>query len=641
MLLVEKISGLIAPPQLPEMPKRALWRGAETPAATRGVLVRLISMGLAHPWRLGMAVLASGAAVFFQLKIPQLVGNAVDTAVGLLDVSNTGGEDAARQALLVAGGLVLGAGALRGMFTMVHNYQGEAIGQLIGYRLRLAFYTKLQALSFSFHDRVHTGELITRGMLDIEGVRPFIDQGVLKVLVLILLLVFGAARLLSIDVTLGLLALSFVPFVAWRAVVTRLTLRRSWLALQERLGELTRLMEENLGGIRVVRAFMAQDHEMALFDKTSEAAQRLAEIRVRLRFGATSMMSYAFFFAMGLVLWRGGLASLEGRITVGRLTEFLAFMAVLQVPVRQMGMMVNAVARAQMSGARVFEVLDMEPAVQDKPGARDLVTSDMALRFENVSFAYPGADGRPGGTALSDISFAAKRGQTVGIVGPPGSGKSTIVNLIPRYYDVTSGRITIDGQDIRDVTLESLRRTVGVVQQDTFLFTAAIENNVAYGDPWADRHRISGATGAAQVHRYIDQLPHGYGAIVGERGVSLSGGQRQRLSIARSVMLPAQIMVFDDSTAAIDTATEHQIRESMREMAQRRVTVIVAHRLSSLMHADEILFLENGSIVERGNHQDLMAQGGRYADLYRLQNAGAEAMDAGDAQRDAAVGART
>ena len=486
MLLVEKISGLIAPPKLPDVPKRALWRGAETTADTRGVLVRLLHMARAYPWRLGMAVAASVAAAFFQLKIPQLVGNAVDTAVGLLDGVGGVSDDSARQALLVAGGLVLAAGALRGLFTMVHNYQGEAIGQLIGYRLRLAYYSKLQQLSHSFHDRVHTGELITRGMLDIEGVRPFIDQGVLKVLVLILLLVFGAARLLSIDVVLGLLALSFVPFVAWRAVVTRLTLRRSWLALQERLGELTRVMEENLGGIRVVRAFMAQDHEMAIFDQTSDMAKRLAEIRVRLRFSATSMMSYAFFVAMGLVLWRGGLASLEGRITVGRLTEFLAFMAVLQVPVRQMGMMVNAVARAQMSGARVFEVLDMVPAVRDRPGAKDLMVSAGELRFENVGFAYPGLDGEPGTAALVDVSFTARQGQTVGIVGPPGSGKSTIVNLIPRYYDVTDGRITIDGQDIRDVTLASLRSAVGIVQQDTFLFTAAIENNVAYGDPWAE-----------------------------------------------------------------------------------------------------------------------------------------------------------
>ena len=627
MSLVAKISGLMTRPPLPDMPKRPLWRGATTSAPTKGVLIRLARMALVYRWRLSMAVAATIAAAFFQLKIPQLVGNAVDTAVGLLGTAATGDDAAAQQALLVAGGLVLGAGAARGLFTMVHNYQGEAVGQLLGYRLRLAYYTKLQALSYSFHDRVHTGELITRGMLDVEGVRPFIDQGVLKVLVLVLLLVFGAARLLSIDVVLGLLALSFVPFVAWRAVVTRMTLRRSWLALQERLSELTRVMEENLDGIRVVRSFMAQDHEMAIFDKTSAAAQRLAEIRVRLRFGATSLMSYAFFVAMGLVLWRGGLASLEGRLTVGRLTEFLAFMAVLQVPVRQVGMMVNAVARAQMSAARLFEVLDMTPAVRDKPGAPDLAVSAGELRFEDVSFAYPDADGRPGVTALSGISFAARRGQTVGIVGPPGSGKSTIVNLIPRYYDVTGGRITIDGQDIRDVTLASLRSVVGVVQQDTFLFTAAIENNVAYGDPWADRHRISGATGAAQVHRYIDQLPHGYGAIVGERGVSLSGGQRQRLSIARSIMLPAQVMVFDDSTAAIDTATEHQIREALRDTALDRVTIIVAHRLSSLMHADEILFLENGRIVERGDHASLMARGGRYADLYRLQNAGAEDME--------------
>lgn len=642
--LVEKLSGLLGVSRVVEMPKRELWRGGGANTAAPRVLRRLWAMGLDYPWRFGMAAVAAAVAAFLQLKIPQFVGQAVDAAVGLLAATET--HAAAQSALLTAGGLVLAAGTLRGLFTMLQNYQGEAIGQLIGYRLRQGFYDKLQHLSFSFHDRVHTGELISRGMLDIEGVRPFIDQGILKVLVLVMLLSFGVVRLTSIDMALGLLALSFVPFVAWRAVVTRLTMRRTWLALQERLGDLARVMEENLGGIRVVRAFMAQDHEMKVFDTASDAAQRLAAQRVSIRFANTSLMTYAFFVAMGLVLWRGGIASLDGRITVGQLTEFLAFMAVLQVPVRQVGMMVNAVARASTSGARVFEVLDMVPAVRDKPGAQPLQLTNGELQFDNVSFGYQLADGSAGAPVLRGISFTVKRGQTLGIVGPPGSGKSTIAHLCARYYDVDSGKITIDGQDIRDVTLRSLRSTVGVVQQEAFLFTAAIENNVAYGDPWAERPQISGATEAAQLRRYIEQLPQGYGEIVGERGVSLSGGQRQRLSIARSVMLPASIMAFDDSTAAVDTATEHQIREAMAEMADGRATIIVAHRLSSLMHADEILFLDHGQIIERGDHASLMALGGHYADLYRLQNSfgnsGADGTVAPmDARQAANIGART
>jgi ATP-binding cassette subfamily B protein len=286
------------------------------------------------------------------------------------------------------------------------------------------------------------------------------------------------------------------------------------------------------------------------------------------------------------------------------------------MPVRQLGLMVNSFARASTCGSRLFALLDLDIAIKDAPDAKPIVVTDGVLRFENVGFAYPSAEDRP---VLQHISFEAKRGETVAIVGPPGSGKSTIAHLIPRFYDAGSGRITIDGQDIRDVTLQSLRQTVAVVQQDSFLFTTSIENNIAYGDPWAQEPRIERAAESAQLHNYILGLPTGYDTIVGERGVSLSGGQRQRLSIARTLMLKPAVMVFDDSTAAIDAATEQRIRSAMKRFARDRVTIIVAHRLSSLMHADQILFIENGAIVECGTHQSLLAAGGRYRALYDLQ----------------------
>jgi ATP-binding cassette subfamily B protein len=345
-------------------------------------------------------------------------------------------------------------------------------------------------------------------------------------------------------------------------------------------------------------------------------------------------MTYAFFLAMGLLLWIGGKKVLAGEITVGTLAEYLAFMAILQMPVRQLGLMVNAFARAAMSGGRLFEVLDREPDIADRPGARDLVVTDAVLRFENVSFSYPG-QGRELST-LHDISFEVRTGRTLGIVGPPGSGKSTIAHLIPRYYDVSAGRITIDGQDVRDVTLASLRRTVSLVQQDPFLFTASIENNIAYGDPWADRERIAQSSEVARLHDYIAGLPKGYETLVGERGVSLSGGQRQRLSIARSILLAPPILVFDDSTAAVDAATEQSIREALRTDTARRATIIIAHRLGSLMGADEIVFLEQGRIVERGTHAELLKLGGRYANLYTLQSIGGEPAGAGDGSREPA-----
>ena len=600
--------------------------GAPTFAA--GTLLRITRLCLDHPWQVAISLTTTVIAAHFQLLIPRYLGAAVDGAQGRL-TGGLAGEPEARAALMTAAGLLLLAGALRGLFTMLHNYYGESVGHHVAYRLRLQFYDKLQRLSFGFHDRVHTGDLITRGMLDLEGVRMFFNTGLVRLVLLANLIGVGAYHLMRTDIALAFVALSFVPFVAWRSAVTRLSLRTMWLLLQEKLSAMSRVMDENLGGIRVVRAFSAGDYEMAKFDATATEAIGVAHDQVGLRVRNTTAMTFSFFAAMGLVLWFGGQKVIAGEITVGILAEFLAFMTILQMPVRQIGLLVNSFARASTTGQRLFEVLDLKPAIGDTPGASDLRIENGVLRFENVSFTY--GDVRRDGRVLEGISFEVGRGRTLGIVGPPGSGKSTIAHLIPRLYDVTGGRITIDGQDLRDVTLDSLRQIVGVVQQDAFLFTASIENNVAYGDPWAGDDNIAHANRAAQLHDYVSRLPLGYRTLVGERGVSLSGGQRQRLSIARSVLREPSVLVFDDSTAAIDAGTEQRIRASLKDLVQQRTTVIISHRLSSLMHADEILFIDRGRIVERGTHAELVALGGHYRKLYDLQvRPAAEAVTATD-----------
>ncbi|MGE0747078.1 MAG: ABC transporter ATP-binding protein [Rhodospirillales bacterium] len=578
------------------------------------ILWRICRLALRYRWRIAIAVAATVIAALFQLVIPRLLGESVNYALGLLQ-GGAASREAAQAALFHAALLLFGASVARGAFTLVHNYVGESVGHHVAYDLRLAFYDKLQHLSFGFHDRVHTGELITRGMLDLDGVRMFVNTGPLRVLLLAILVGVGAWLLISADPVLGLLSLSFVPFVAWNSFTVRLRLRYLWNLLQDKMGVLGRIMDENLTGIRVVRAFGAERHEMARYDAAADDAMALSDRRIGIRVASTTAMSFAYFVAMGLVLWVGGMRVIDGAMTVGKLTEFLTYITILQAPVRQLGLVVNSFARATSCGARLFAVLDLEPEIRDRPGARPLATTGGTVRFEDVSFAYAG-----GPPVLRNVSFEVRRGRTLGIVGPPGSGKSTIAHLLPRYYDPTGGRIAIDGQDIRDVTLESLRRAVVVVQQDTFLFTASLENNIAYGEPWADDETVQDAASLAQIDGFVGALPEGYRTLVGERGVSLSGGQRQRVAIARAAMLRPAVLVFDDSMAAIDAGTERRIRQALRAHAADCATVVISHRLGALAHADEILFLEDGQVVERGSHEALIAAGGRYAALFALQS---------------------
>lgn len=578
------------------------------------VLQRITARALHYPGRMALAIGCSLGAAVASLTLPRLFGQGVDQAGALLK-SGAAHASEAQGALVATALLVIAATVIRGVLTMMTGYQAEYVSQRVGYDLRLQYFQQLQRLSFGFHDRIHSGDLVTRGMLDLEGARVFIQNGVMQLVSLLLLLGFAAYMMLTTDLVMGLIGLAFVPIAGFALGRMGFLLRVTWLRVQELMAVLTLTMEENLQGIRVVRAFAGKRFEMGKFDAASKDALDYSYKRITLRFRAVAVMTVSFYGSMGVLLWYGGHKVVGGAMSVGKLTEFLTYMTLLQTPIRQIAMIFNAAARATSSGARLFEVLDLEPEIADAPEAKPLAPSAGTLRFENVDFAFDPA----GKQILRDVSFEVRAGQTLGIVGPPGSGKSTIANLIPRFYDVTGGAITLDGQDIRDVTLASLREYVGLVQQESFLFDASIGHNVAYADPWADDARIEDAARTAQIHDHIAGLPETYETRVGERGVALSGGQRQRLSIARGVVPGPGVMIFDDSTAAIDAVTERRVRDALAAATATKATIIIAHRLSSLMHADHIVVLDDGRVAERGTHAELVKAGGVYADLYELQ----------------------
>ncbi len=587
-----------------------------------------------EPARVAVAVGASLGAAVASLSLPRLFGGAVNEAQKLLGVASQVHGSArmlaaheARHALMITAALVIVATATRGFLTMAANYQAEFVSQKVAYQYRLDFFRQLQRLSFGFHDKIHSGDLITRGMLDLEGARSFIQNGLLVALTMILLVGIAASQMIATDPVMAALGLAFTPLASVVLARMGFMLRVTWLHVQRLMSILTLTMEENLQGIRVVRSFAAKTFELAKFDDAANAALAYSYRRIFLRFQAVSVMTLSFYGSMGLLLWYGGGQVAVGQMTAGRLTEFLTYMTLLQSPIRQIAMIVAAAARATTSGSRLFEILDLEPAVADKPDARDLIVTEGVLRFEHVDFAYD-----PGAPVLHDISFEVAPGRSLGIVGPPGSGKSTIANLVPRFYDVTAGRVTIDGHDVRDVTLASLRSHVGLVQQEAFLFDATVTNNVAYADPWAEEDRIVRAARVAQIHDYVAALPGAYETRVGERGVALSGGQRQRMSIARGVVPGPGVMIFDDSTAAIDAVTEKKVRDALARATAAKATIIIAHRLSSLMHADEIIVLEAGRIVERGTHAALIALNGEYADLFALQTRAEQGLSIADAR---------
>ena len=568
------------------------------------ILWRLTAYSWRHKWHLIGAYAAMSGATLLMLVIPWLLGTAVDEALA----------SGLRSQLFLLAGAILLVSLLRGIFSYGHIYLAESISQWAAYDVRNDFFQKLQSLSFGFHDRQQTGNLMSRATADVEAIRWYMSIGLVRGLSLVMLLVAVAALLLITNWRLGLISLAFVPPVIWRAVVMAGSLRQIWTHVQAETGHMTTVLQENLAGMRVVKAFGGREHEEAKFAQKASAIALHTYAATRLFASQGSLMTFVFTIATGAILWFGGREIAAARLTEGELAAFILYMGILAGPIRMTGWLVNTFSRAVSAGQRIFEVLDAESPVKEKTGAIDIPPARGHVRFEGVSLSYDSQV-----PAIHDIDLEVQPGQMVALLGAPGSGKSTIVQLVPRFYDVSTGRVTIDGSDVRDVTLASLRRNVGIVLQDTFAFAATLHDNIAYGIDNASLDDVMRAAKVAQLHEFIESLPEGYDTWVDERGITLSGGQRQRLAIARTILLDPPILILDDSTSSVDMSTEYLIQQALEEVVRDRTTFVIAHRLSTVRKAHQILVLDQGQIVERGTHHELLSRDGYYRRIYDLQ----------------------
>ena len=559
-------------------------------------------------------VLAMVLATAAQLFVPQLVQWMID----IINVPSTSDEalrQATMQTLMVTGLIIAFAAIGRGLFAYGQTYLSQTLSQNIAFDLRNDIFSKIQRLSFSYHDKTRTGQLMVRATDDVERLRIFIGQGLILALQALLLMTGTLFLLFATNVRLTLYILPILPvtlvlFMGFGRVAQPL-----FREVQKRLGRVNNSLQENLAGLRVVKAFARETYEQKRFDDSLESL-----LDQRLRISRTFSFLFPLIFVIAnlgqaAVLYFGGRQIIEGVLTLGQWQKFSLYLIYLFFPLGQLGFIISLMAQASASAERIFEILDAHNDVESKPNAEALADVQGFVTFENVSFRYFSSSE----LVLSNISFTAEPGQTIALLGSTGSGKSTIINLIPRFYDATRGRVLIDGHDIRDVTIESLRRHIGIVLQETNLFSGTIRENIAFGRPQATDEEVIAAAKAAAAHDFISSFPDGYNTAVGERGSTLSGGQKQRLAIARALLLNPNILILDDSTSSVDLKTEYEIQQALDKLMHGRTSFVIAQRISTVLNADKILVLDKGQIVGEGNHEQLLETNPIYADIYYSQ----------------------
>ena len=607
-------------------------------SSARGALGRAIGYVGRYPRVAAVAVLSLFIATAAQLAVPQLIQDIIDAIVtnaanqAILELPANVQEIAAERlglnlanlqldlqnaprAIAIAGVTVVVFAIARGGFTFAQLYSSQVLSQNIAYELRNDLFAKIQRLSFSYHDRNRTGQLMIRATDDVERLRLFLAQGLLMALQAFVLLGGTLIILLLTNLSLTLVILPILPIATVLFMVFGRMAQPLFREIQQRLGRVNNVLQENLAGFKVVKAFTTEPREKARF---GESIDDLLEQQMRVARIFSALFPFIFLTAnlgQAAILYFGGRQIVDGTLTLGEWQKFSLYLIYIFIPMGQLGFIISLMAQAAASADRIFEILDAENEVQDRPGAVALQEVSGRVQFEDVSFRYFSH----GEDVLRNVDFTAQPGQTIALLGGTGSGKSTIINLIPRFYDVSEGRVLIDGHDVRDVTIDSLRQKIGIVLQETTLFNDTIGANIAFGRPDATQEQISAAARAAAAHDFIMEFPMGYATPVGERGSTLSGGQKQRVAIARALLMDPHILILDDSTSSVDLQTEYEIQQALDRLMEGRTSFVIAQRISTVLNADQILVLENGEIVARGVHEELMETSPIYAEIYHSQ----------------------
>ncbi|MNZ57819.1 putative multidrug export ATP-binding/permease protein [compost metagenome] len=512
----------------------------------------------------------------------------------------------------------VGVVVVKAFLQFLHGFFGGRLGNYLAYRLRNACYEKLQFLSFRYYDTAKTGDLMSRLTGDLEAIRNFVGFGFAQLLNLGLMVTFGTAVMMSIHWQLTLITMLTIPFLAGVALKFESKIHPAFQEMRMALSSLTTAVQENIMGVRTVKSFAREPYEMEKFAHRNERYKNNQITAALLWSKFFPVMELLASISVAVLLAVGGTLVIKGELSLGDLVAFFSLIWFIIGPMWGLGFHINNYTQSKASGERVLEILNQTIDVHDEEHAVSLVSEQVQghVEFDHVTFAY--GNKMP---AVVDIHFDAPRGSVIGFLGGTGSGKSTIIQLLMRAYNVSEGTIRLDGRDVREISIQSLRRQIATVFQETFLFSSSIRNNICYGMADVSLDEIVRAAKLAQAHDFIMELPDGYNTVVGERGMGLSGGQKQRIAIARALLKDPKILILDDATSAVDMETEHEIQSGFQEVMKGRTTFIIAHRISSLRHADEILVLDEGRVVQRGTHEELIQVSGPYQDVYHIQYA--------------------